>query len=248
MALALVISDAADGTGGTATVSGSDGGTTNRLYAASFAGGPIGPQSWTLVDSRVGDGNISIASPGTLALGFYVWMLTGTVSSTAAFASYYRNLTDASAQSVWDRSLDAMVQQIQALNLADVVSVNVVRRWLPRFLKDVDAVPAVIVAPVNSENFPAIFTNTDNIGYPIAVVYVAKQNQDYTANQARNMLWRQRVSRIFRFQKLAGVAESVIVRPENGIIIDPAAFDANLFSGYQIFRCEMRESRGAASV
>ena len=199
MALALTITDARDGTGGTATISGSDAGTTNRLYAASFAGGPIGSPTWTLVGSRTGDGTITVASPGTLALGFYLWHLTGTVSGAAAFASYYRNLTDADAQSVEDRTLDAIVQQIQSLALQDVQSVKVVKRWFPRYLKEVDdPLPAVLVVPVNAENFPGVLANTDDVGYPNAICIVDAQNQDYTTNIGRNTLWWQRISRIFR--------------------------------------------------
>lgn len=245
MAITVTIADNADGTGAVATIAGSDALTTNTLYYSIFAG-TVGAQTWVSAGTRTGDGTIAVA----LGVGNYLWKVVGTVSAAAAFATYYRNLTDTTTKSVWDRALDCFVSQVQALNLSGVSSVNVVRRWLPRYIKDVDTLPQVVICPVTSENFPGMMCNRDDVSYPIAVCYIAAQGNDYTANQTRNLLWRQRVSRIFRFQRLSGLAssEQVWVVPDGGTVIDSAQFDQTLYFGYQVYRCIAREPRGSASV
>jgi hypothetical protein len=226
MPLSLVIADNADGSGGAATIAGSDIGSANSLFCAGF-GGATGPLSWIAAGARTGDGAIAVASPGSVPLGYYMWHAMGTVGGTAAFASYFRALTDASAQSVMDRVLTAVVQQIQALNLSGIQSINIVRKWLRRKLETAGQVPQIQVVPV-------------------AIIAIDKQNQDYTANQTRNLLWRQQLLRAFRFQRLSGVDEIINCVPGQQSIVDKAAFDANLFVTLVTLRFISREPRGVA--
>jgi len=245
MPLSLIVSDNADGSGGVATITGSDSGSTNRLFYAPFTGA-IGLLTWTLAGSRTGDGTIGIPSPGTVPLGYYAWQLNAAVGGSPAFASYYRALTNAGAQSVMDRVLTAVVQQLQTLNLSGIQSVNIVRKWLRRKLETANQVPQIQVVPVDGENFPGTLTGLDDVGYPVAIIAVDKQNQDYTANLARNLLWRQRILRAFRFQPLSGVGEIINCLPDRQVIVDKAAFDANLFVSLATFRFISREPRGVA--
>ena len=243
MALSLVIADNADGSGGAAAIAGSDDGSQNRLFCAAF-GGATGPLSWNPVGARTGDGAISIPSQGTVPLGYYLWHLEGAVGGASTFATYFRALTDASAQSVMDRVLSAVVQQIQTLNLSGIQSVNVVRKWLRRKLETAGQAPQIQVVPIDGESFPGMLTAVDDVGYPVAIIAVDKQNQDYTANQTRNLLWRQQLLRAFRFQRLSGVNEIINCVPAQQSIIDKAAFDANLFVSLVTLRFISREPRG----
>lgn len=245
MPLSLVIADNADGSGGAATIAGSDIGSANSLFCAGF-GGATGPLSWIAAGARTGDGAIAVASPGTIPLGYYMWHAMGTVGGTAAFASYFRALTDASAQSVMDRVLTAVVQQIQALNLSGIQSINIVRKWLRRKLETAGQVPQIQVVPVDGESFPGMLTAVDDVGYPVAIIAIDKQNQDYTANLTRNLLWRQQLLRAFRFQRLSGVDEIINCVPGQQSIVDKAAFDANLFVTLVTLRFIGREPRGVA--
>jgi hypothetical protein len=241
MALTLQITDAQDGTGGTATIAGSDVGTTNTLYRASFSG-VAGPLTWAMVGSRTGDGTITIAQ----ATGYYLWHLTGTVSAATAFAGYFRPLTDLDEQSENEQILDAVVQKIRTLNLEDVDSASVDFKWMPRKVdSSVDPLPQVQVIPINGETFPGTLTGRDDVGYPVMVVLIDSQDKDFKKNKRRNLMWRSLILKAFRFQHLTGPTEAYNCIPEQQTIIDPANFkDGNLFVSFIALRFISRERRG----
>lgn len=247
MALTLTIADAADGTGGSAVVAGADPATTVSLYRAAFAGA-AGPLSWSLVGTRTGSGSIAIASPSPVPLGFYQWHAVGTSGSAPAFASYFRALTDATAKAVQQRVHEAVVQQIRTLSLQDVLDVRVVDKWLPRKIQpSVDPLPQIQVTALNDVNFPGMLSGRDDVGYPVAIIFLDKQDQDYVKNKPRNLLWLERVSKIFRFQRLSGVSESLYAEPEQWTNINWDLFNENnLYFGMLGFRFLSRETRGAS--
>lgn len=79
-AATLVITDLADGTGATATISGGRAGATNRLYYCLRSGG-----GWVLAGTITGAGSISLALP----IGSYVGHVLSdgaAVSSLVSFA------------------------------------------------------------------------------------------------------------------------------------------------------------------
>ena len=242
MSLALGLVDNSDGTGGVASVTGSDGGSSNTLYSAPFAGG-TGPLTWTSRGSRTGDGTIAISESITTAK-YYQWMVTGTVSSAPAFASYFRALTNAAYQAVSDRCGQAIAQGVATLNLTDIQAVNINRKWLPKKLEGLDPTPQVQVVPVGGEGFPGTLTGQDDITYDHVVLFIDNQAKDFVKNMSRNLLWREQVLSHFRFQRLAGVNESVIVEPGQQTIINAEAFAAGYFLSICGLKCRNRQSRG----
>lgn len=143
MALTLAVSDNADGTGGVATITGA----SNKpltLYRSAFTG-TMGSYTWTTSGTRQGNGTITLSSPGTIALGYYLWLAL--VPADDEVASAYQNLSDAATQSVLDRILDAVKTRIVSLSLSGIASTSVLRQWQPRVWDGVDAGPAVRIAP-----------------------------------------------------------------------------------------------------
>src|ERR1019366_1885389 len=88
MPLTLVITDTADGTGGSATIAGSAGGSANVVYYAPWTGSMMSAP-WTLAGTRTGDGSV----PLTIGVGYFVFMV---VSDATVGPWAYKNFTDAS--------------------------------------------------------------------------------------------------------------------------------------------------------
>lgn len=75
---ALVITDAANAGGFTATITDSTDGTTNTLYRRRVTG-ELDATGWTASGSRTGDGTIS----GTVAVAYYWWQVTSSIGTPA---------------------------------------------------------------------------------------------------------------------------------------------------------------------
>ncbi len=234
MAITLAISDATTGTGGTATVAGSNVASTNTLYKATWSGS-TGALTWASVGSRTGDGTIAIASTA----GFFLFRLDNLLTGVTTICTTYQPLTDATTQAMLYRAMVAAKVRVDGLALGVTTSV----RWMPR--KKIDEGTIIAVCPVNSETFPGVMTTQDDIGLPFAVVVMDPSNQDPTLNLNRNLLWRQRILSALRYQRLAGVAEGFIVQPEPAMIVNPGMFDAeNLTFSPLFFRLITRTVRG----
>ncbi len=234
MTITLAITDAADGTGGTATVAGSNGASSNTLYKATWTGA-TGALVWTLVGSRTGDGTIAIASTA----GYFLFRLSNLLVGVTTLCETYQPLTDATAQAMLYRAMVAAKTRVDGLALGVTASV----RWMPR--KKIAEGTIIAVCPVNSESFPGYLTSTDDIGLPFAVVILDPSNQDPTINLNRNLLWREKILSAIRYQRLAGVAEGYICNPEPAMIVHPGMFDAeNLTFSPLFFRLITRTVRG----
>lgn len=237
MAITLSIVDSQDGTGGIATVAGSNVASSNTLYKAPWTG-QAGALTWASVGSRTGDGTIAISS----ATGFFLFRLDNLLSGVTTVVVNYQPLTDATAEAMLYRALGAIKTRIDALTLSPTPTVDV--RWLPR-AKNGDEYPLIAVTPVSSESFPGIMTTQDDIGLPVAVTILDALNQDPTLNLNRNALWRQTILSALRYQRLAGVPEGYILNPEPGMIVSPGMFDAqNLLFSPLFFRLITRTVRG----
>lgn len=234
MPITLTITDAQDGTG-TATIAGSTG--TNTLYQATWDGS-MGTLSFSSVGSRSGDGTIALSGAG-----YFIWRLDNLASGTTTVVIVYQNITTIDL-AVYDKILDKVRTDIVSLSLSGIASVDIAKKWLPRDVKNVDVRPSIIIAPVNFESYPNQTTGLDYIGYPVLVAMVDKLNKDYTANFNRNLLWRQKIFRKFRYQGLAGLSEVINCEPEPRATIDPKLFDANYFHSAAVLRFITQEPRG----
>lgn len=238
MSLALTVSDNADGTGGVATLSGTGGAAAGVFYAP-FTG-QLGSPAWQSAGGRTGDGTLAVA-PGT---GYYWWyaQIASGISNLA-----YQNLTDGT-QAVHRRCLAAVQTQIQALALPGLAPAGVVLAgWLAHWRQGgIDpALPLVEVAVGGAaEEQPGVLTNVDDIAYPVAVHVVDASNRNYGLNLARYLLWRQRIFRAFRHQRLPGVPEvfTCDVTPDH--VVDEKQFQDNYFRSSMLLRFRSREPRG----
>jgi hypothetical protein len=133
----LTMTDQADGTGATATVSGSDDGTTNTVYTA-----PYGSSTWTSQGSVAGDGTVDCA----LDVGLY-WAraesdLGGESSFTAPVAL---NVTGGALPRIAELC-NAVVADLASASLSAAFTVS--REYLAFFdLDDLDTDIRVIVTP-----------------------------------------------------------------------------------------------------
>lgn len=242
MAATLTITDALDGTGGTATVSGSAVGSSNTLYRTPWTGA-AGAQSWTASGSRTGDGTITLSSP-TVPLGHYLWRLDSLLSGVTEVATYYGALSDATEESLHNRILDAVKTLIDELTLP--MSCTILKRWVPVAVPDVDDsnLPMVAVSPFGMESNEPMMSSTDDIVLPVTVVLIAKQNQDNTANLNRNLLWRWKIRRKLENRSLAGIPEVLKVGQPSGPVFDLGQWRKQFFFSPLLFPVSTRTTRG----
>lgn len=241
--MGLTVTDTGDGTGGTATVSGTNPAATNTLYRASFDG-QMGAHTWASTGSRTGDGTIAIASPSPVPLGFYLWRLDSLLAGVTTVYTAYQNLTTPE-QSLLYQILIAVGIRVRSLGLSGLASADVLERWIPRVRPDQQTPPKVIVCPWEKETFPGVLTGRDDVGIPVMVAITSPGNDDETRDLNKLTLWRQRIERSLSFQRLPGVDRVINCLPEPGQIIGLEAFlRANLIFSALAFRFITRLPRG----
>lgn len=241
MAVALTFTDTADGTGGTATISGGNAGATNTVYSAPWTG-QTAAQTWTSRGSRSGNGTVSVALTTT---GPYLWRVDSLTSGVTEVATCYSWITNTSVASLHDRILDAVVTRIQGLSLSGVSSANIVKRWVPQFVPEITTLPAIFVSPIGSEGEVGGLNNRDDIGFPVLVVIIAASNQNNTDYTSRNTLWRERIQSALRHQFLSGVSEVIDCVPLFGTVFDPSFWlSEDLHWSPMAFRFMTRTARG----
>src|SRR6185369_3797179 len=118
MSLALTITDNANGTGGLATIAGSDLGQTVTIYGSRLDSASL---SWSVVGSRTGDGTVSLA----LALGYWWFYAAGIVASLPVATAPQKAAFTMATRSVLDRLLDAVVARVQTLTLPAIAPYTV---------------------------------------------------------------------------------------------------------------------------
>lgn len=235
MSVTLTITDASDGTGGQAVISGSAGGSANVLYYASFTGLM---QSYAMASygSRVGDGAIAIA----VATGDYLWQVVS--NGTDLSGVVHQNITDAGTRSTHDRIIEAVLTRLALLSL--LPTTKLLFKWIPRIYESIDTAPCIYVCPVGSELYVSALTSSDDVSYPVYFILVDKQNQDSVKNREKILLWRQRIMKLFRFQRLPGVQEVINAEVDPDSIVDPVSFKNNYLVSLFMIRFVSRERRG----
>lgn len=239
------MSDSANGTTAVATIAGSGGTDTNTLYKVAWSGA-AGSLSFSSVGSRSGDGTISVST----AVGSWLWMLESVVAATSVktVVVNYQPTTDgtSSGDPVLLRAMNQMKTQIVALGLTGISSSNVYIKWSARaFDTTTDPVPQIVISPAPMpEGMIQQLTGTDMLQYPVAVTIIDKLNQDYTGNISRNLKWREKISREFRYRNLDNqVSEVIYVEVEPKPQIDLNWFNKNYFGSTLVFRIHSRETR-----
>lgn len=227
----LSVVDAADGTGATATISGSSGGS-NTVYTQSVDG-VIGAGSWSLGGTRTGDGAVTLS----LAKGYYfAYCLTG---STLSGLSYF-GVTDG-LDPVPDRCFAAVKSRLQLLNLDCTVRV-----YDYTFAAD----PAVkhpctlLTTEGTRQTDEAALNGRDDWGHEIRVLIRDSGVAFDEAMKARFRLWRQAITRAFQNQRLPGVIESVRCKVSPGPLLRQVPDLKRVAESELTVRCICREVRG----
>ena len=145
------------------------------------------------------------------------------------------------------RVMEQVQTQIRALALTDMTSANVVIKWKPRQLRvAVDPLPAIQICPAPMpEPMPQDLANSDKVHYPVLISIQAVQNKDYDANIERNLLWREKINREFRYQNLDNaISEIIHCLPMPKSIFDVQAWEENLWRSDFVMLFVSRELRG----
>lgn len=243
----ITLTDNADGTGAVCAISGSTGGSTNEVFAASWAGGFV-PAAFQSKGSRSGDGNVSLA----MSAGYH-WVYVKSTHSGDEVVSLIKGLrvTDGEA-AVFDQCLDAAVAEIQALQLpAPWGSEAVAKRKFPwnRGMLAGGEKALVLVTPLNDRT-RQVLNQSDDFEYGIQITAAVKSNEHLTEYLSADLLCRQQLMNAFfpvaGQAALSGVSQIYNVTVESGPVIDPASFDRMYDVSAFIIRCFERRTRGIA--
>lgn len=248
--LQLIVADSNNALA-TATVTGGTTGRTAQLFYQ-LRSAQVGPVSWTSGGTAVfdGTGTASISVTPSGSYGRYSWLAVqldaGGTNVTNFSQSYFRPLVDPVYRSVWDRCTFNTKETIDGLILDGIPTTKTVAAWWPKILRNMSpAPPAILIAPFASEDYPNTGVNDeDDVGYPVIVVMVDKINNDSAANMSRDLLWREQISRVLRFQRLAGVPEIYNAQIQPDVVVHPDAYANGLLVSTLLFRFVSREPRG----
>lgn len=237
MSLTLTVVDDADGDGATATIAGSVVGSTNTVSVQAADG-----ETWTEIGERTGDGTLALAlDPG------YYWAKCDSVSGgNTTVSNVVRFGVTTAGQSVHERILDAVRAEIQGMVTAGLLPGLRAEQVHRKMVPDDKAVmfPAVFITPEAAETFTVVTNLRDDIGYP-AVVYLANRNaKEYTAGLPPFLLWRHRIIRRFRTQRLTAVREVFGCTIEPNVVIDPKLPWYDYVVSAFLLRFKAREYRG----
>lgn len=246
--LILIVADAGS-RNATVTVSGGTSGRTAQVFYQ-LRSAQVGPVSWTAGGTAVFNGSgVATLTVTPAAYGRYSWLavqLTAGGDADNLSQSYYRPLVDPAYRSVWERCILGVKDTVDGLALDGISSAKIVAQWWPKILRDMEpSPPCVLISPFGAEEYPPTGVNDeDDVGYPVVVVMVDKVNQESAGNITRDLLWREQISRVLRFQRLAGVNEvyNSFIQPD--VAVHPDAYAHNLLVSTLLFRFISREPRG----
>lgn len=239
MPVTLTITDNGDQTG-TATIAGGNVAATNTLYYATFTG--TGSYSWASFGSKVGDGTIAI----TALTGYYLWQVESVLAGATTVSQVaYQSILPSSTDTLHLRILEAVVARLQQLTLTGMAPVRVSKKWYPRFLRNVEAIPFCQVCPVGDEEDHSQTTNQEDYAYPVVVVLGSAQDGDGVANMGRNLKWRNQIKRALAGQRLTGLTEVWDYKMKKSpVIADLEQYQKGIWVSVLAFEFTSRESRG----
>ncbi len=255
MPLTLTLTDNQDSSGATATIAGSSGGA-NVVYV--IAADMLFTALWIASGSLVGDGDVTLS----LVPGYY-WAYVASNGSTLSSIVYFP--VSRANDSTYNRIKQAIKAKIQSLDFPALTTppgalpASQVYEMAYPNLNAIN-VPAVVITewslkgPIkevvhhygSSRGGIAAGTNLrDDIAYPVVVSIIDRCDPTFTAPLPTYRLWRERIFRALRYQRLAGLPEVYTVVPLPGSMADwPKADAYHYFVSELEFEAVSRESRG----
>jgi hypothetical protein len=243
----LTVSDNADGSGGVATLSTSDPAATNTVYYATY----FGIQNtlvWYSAGARIGDGTVTVAP--VQGNNQYFWYALSTLAGDSAASNVvFQSLTDAAHQSVHYRCLVALKTRLVGLNMDGIGPDQIILKWQTPVYEvgDEALFPLLYYSPHGREGQPGVLNVQDDIEYPIQLVVVDRMSAlppDVGTEMARNLLWREKIFRALRHQRLVGVQEIFLARVAPDWVVDEAKLKKGIFWAELTYYPTSRERRG----
>ncbi|MCG8583090.1 MAG: hypothetical protein MI757_00055 [Pirellulales bacterium] len=243
----LAIADNADGTGATATVSGSDAGSTNEVFVGTWGDDTGSVGNFVSGGSRSGDGTVSLS----LSNGYHWAYIASTLAGdTVPSLRVYFNTTNGD-DSIHKQCIDAVVARCQSLNLADILTASIVARKVPSDIQigsDFTVkYPAIVVSNGASEtlNPAAGSVSKDDVGYPVDIGVLQAERQKLTENHDKYLRWREQIRRAIHNQRLPGVPVGVFTTfVEPGTITGFQQWRNGYYASFLTVRFFSRETRG----
>jgi len=243
--MAVSWNDNQDGTGATVTVSGVGAEDITTPVTQYFPGGLGSSGTWLEHDVITGNGSLTLDLGRGHYFG-YTKLSSGGVDTLTPVE--YFNVTE-TEESTHYQILEAVQSRIIAVNL-DEVGANVLIRKIPTERGNDDSTysyPVIMVSPMGTEQLRGGTNLRDDVGYPVLISILAKNNQDLTeTNLNKFLLWRERLSAAFRGDQQLQLTGLQVHKTnvEAGPVLSPTAVWNNQFQCSLTIRCEARQVRG----
>lgn len=191
-----------------------------------------------------GDPQSVTGTPVSVALS----ITAGTVEliQTAASITITLTVTDNYAQvlAVFSTILNAVVTQIEALNLTGVADADVIRVKRPMNPLNGGSKADTGVQVFGINQIEAGGTNVrDDFYYRVGIVAFQKGNADQDLNEDRPPAWIQAIRREFQSKRLTGVSEAYFCTMEPATTVDPRVFPQYYDVSPMVVRVKTREVR-----
>lgn len=231
---ALAATDRGDGTGANGTVSGSQAGSINRVFAFKLNGesGPVALPT-SPIATRTGNGPLSLI----VSIGVYFFYLT----SDGEFRGGVHLAVTDGRLAVATRCRKAVTETLRLLTIDPAQRVYEQAFPEPSNVK----FPCILTSvDGEQETDESGLSTRDDVGRPVKVgIYDRWSRRDH-GKLVTWEAWRQACERCFRNQQLIGVPESKICRIEPFVIVDPNLPQFEFMVSKFIVRCVTREPRG----
>ena len=149
------------------------------------------------------------------------------------------------ADSVHKQVIDAFVAKAKTLSLAGLGNDQIREAWdvTPEQLTGMK-LPALLFSPAGNEEDLGGTNERDDIGYPVAALFLDRHPVTDPSNMDKALLWRQKVRRAFIQQRLSGVSSVYIVRYRSGPVVVQVPGAYQLLTQPLTFVAVSREARG----
>lgn len=232
MAVTLSIADNTDGTGATATISGSSGGSVTVWIGR--VTGELGTVVFSSAGSRTGNGTLAIAT--TTKARYFGYAVDGTDRSNLVYFAVTET-----ADAVATRLMEAIRDTLSLLAIPPVANIY------EQMFADESNIkyPCTILSVEGlSESITTKLNSHDDYGRPVKVMFADRADRWDHTKLAQYESWRQAGIRCFVSQQLAGVPEVVSCVVEPYVIVDPNARQyQHMVAGFAV-RATTREPRG----
>lgn len=232
MSVSLTVTDNFDGSGATATITGTSGAVNTVYYARMGANTQF---TWQLGGIRTGDGSIVLSIP----FGVYIaYLLSGSANVSTVV---YFTVTATAYASIQTRCRNAVQATLALLPIPPAA--NIYQQKWPQD-SNVKFPAALVTIDGVQETEESTLSTLDDVGYPVKIMFVDRQSKNDSRDLQNYELWRLYAANAFRNQRLLGIPESKICRIEEYVIVDPNAREFQYMVSGLTVRCVCRQGRG----